>query len=241
MPRGRASLPRRPCGRPARAGSGAGLGASLRRHGHGARRERAPAVARRRRERSAPCLRRRPARDVDAVLAALCCPWSNGQVEGQVHRITLVRRSMCSMYGRASRSSARACCTRRERSHLRTGTAPPVISESCADSTPGVARRRAQRQHDPKPLGYAHRRPGTHAATGGRRAGVRRGRVDRAPAGCRHARAARTRFRRRRRPHRGEADGATRPTRRQGRPSFIRHSGCVQDGGSDSSRSFDSA
>ncbi len=38
-------------------------------------------------------------RDRDAVLAALCFRWSNGQVEGQVHRITLVTRSM---FGRAS-------------------------------------------------------------------------------------------------------------------------------------------
>ena len=38
-------------------------------------------------------------RDRDAVLAALCFRWSNGQVEGQVHRIKLVKRSM---YGRAS-------------------------------------------------------------------------------------------------------------------------------------------
>lgn len=35
-------------------------------------------------------------RDRDAVL---CFRWSNGQVEGQVHRIKLVKRSM---YGRAS-------------------------------------------------------------------------------------------------------------------------------------------
>ena len=38
-------------------------------------------------------------RDRDAVLAALCFRWSNGQVEGQVHRIKLVKRSM---FGRAS-------------------------------------------------------------------------------------------------------------------------------------------
>lgn len=37
-------------------------------------------------------------RDYDAVLASLCFPWSNGQVEGQVHRLKLVKRSM---YGRA--------------------------------------------------------------------------------------------------------------------------------------------
>jgi transposase len=38
-------------------------------------------------------------RDYDAVLAALCSRWSNGQVEGHVHRLKLVKRSM---YGRAS-------------------------------------------------------------------------------------------------------------------------------------------
>jgi transposase len=34
-----------------------------------------------------------------ALLAALNQPWSNGQVEGQVHRLKLIKRSM---YGRAS-------------------------------------------------------------------------------------------------------------------------------------------
>ena len=38
-------------------------------------------------------------RDRDAVVAALCFRWSNGQVEGQGHRIELVKRSM---FGRAS-------------------------------------------------------------------------------------------------------------------------------------------
>ena len=37
-------------------------------------------------------------RDQDAVLAALKLPWSNGQVEGQVHRLKLIKRQM---YGRA--------------------------------------------------------------------------------------------------------------------------------------------
>lgn len=37
-------------------------------------------------------------RDQDAVVAALNLPWSNGQVEGQVHRLKLIKRSM---YGRA--------------------------------------------------------------------------------------------------------------------------------------------
>ncbi len=37
-------------------------------------------------------------RDRDAVLAALCFRWSNGQVEGQVNRLKLVKRSM---FGRA--------------------------------------------------------------------------------------------------------------------------------------------
>ena len=38
-------------------------------------------------------------RDEDAVLAARCFRWSNGQVEGQVHRLKLGKRAM---YGRAS-------------------------------------------------------------------------------------------------------------------------------------------
>jgi transposase len=38
-------------------------------------------------------------RDQDAVQAALRMPWSNGQVEGQVHRLKLIKRQM---YGRAS-------------------------------------------------------------------------------------------------------------------------------------------
>jgi transposase len=37
-------------------------------------------------------------RDKDAVLAALALPWSNGQVEGQVNRLKLIKRQM---YGRA--------------------------------------------------------------------------------------------------------------------------------------------
>ena len=37
-------------------------------------------------------------RDQDAVLAAVLFPWSNGQVEGHVHRIKFVKRSM---FGRA--------------------------------------------------------------------------------------------------------------------------------------------
>lgn len=36
--------------------------------------------------------------DYDAVLAGIVEPWSNGQVEGQVHRLKLIKRSM---YGRA--------------------------------------------------------------------------------------------------------------------------------------------
>lgn len=43
----------------------------------------------------APGLRR----DADAVLAAILFPWSNGQVEGQINRLKLVKRTM---YGRAS-------------------------------------------------------------------------------------------------------------------------------------------
>ena len=38
-------------------------------------------------------------RDQDAVAAALQLPWSNGMVEGQVHRLKLIKRQM---YGRAS-------------------------------------------------------------------------------------------------------------------------------------------
>lgn len=38
-------------------------------------------------------------RDEAAVRAAITEPWSQGQVEGQVHRLKLVKRSM---YGRAS-------------------------------------------------------------------------------------------------------------------------------------------
>lgn len=44
-------------------------------------------------------------RDFDAVLAALVFPWSSGQVEGQVHRLKLVKRSM---YGRARLDLLRA-------------------------------------------------------------------------------------------------------------------------------------
>jgi transposase len=38
-------------------------------------------------------------RDYDAVKAALMLPWSNGQTEGQVHRLKLIKRQM---YGRAN-------------------------------------------------------------------------------------------------------------------------------------------
>ena len=38
-------------------------------------------------------------RDEEAILAALQQPWSNGPVEGQVHRLKLIKRSM---YGRAN-------------------------------------------------------------------------------------------------------------------------------------------
>lgn len=37
--------------------------------------------------------------DEDAIRAAITLPWSSGQVEGQVNRLTLIKRSM---YGRAS-------------------------------------------------------------------------------------------------------------------------------------------
>ena len=38
-------------------------------------------------------------RDYSAVLAGITKPWSNGQTEGQVNRIKLIKRSM---YGRAN-------------------------------------------------------------------------------------------------------------------------------------------
>ena len=38
-------------------------------------------------------------RDYDAVKAGLSLPWSNGQVEGQIHRLKLIKRQM---YGRAN-------------------------------------------------------------------------------------------------------------------------------------------
>ena len=38
-------------------------------------------------------------RDLDAVFAALQTPWSNGPVEGHVHRLKLIKRQM---YGRAN-------------------------------------------------------------------------------------------------------------------------------------------
>ncbi len=37
-------------------------------------------------------------RDIDAVRAALRLPWSQGHVEGQVHRLKLIKRQI---YGRA--------------------------------------------------------------------------------------------------------------------------------------------
>lgn len=37
--------------------------------------------------------------DYDAVKAALSCEWSNGQVEGQVHRLKTIKHQM---YGRAN-------------------------------------------------------------------------------------------------------------------------------------------
>ena len=38
-------------------------------------------------------------RDLDAVMNALSLPWSNGQTEGQVNRLKLIKRQM---YGRAN-------------------------------------------------------------------------------------------------------------------------------------------
>ena len=37
-------------------------------------------------------------RDIEAAQTALTLPWSQGQVEGQVHRLKLIKRQM---YGRA--------------------------------------------------------------------------------------------------------------------------------------------
>ena len=37
-------------------------------------------------------------RDQDAIAAALQLPWSNGMVEGQIHRLKLIKRQM---YGRS--------------------------------------------------------------------------------------------------------------------------------------------
>ncbi len=45
------------------------------------------------------------ARDRDAVIAAIALKWSNGQVEGQIHRLKLIKRQM---YGRASFKLLRA-------------------------------------------------------------------------------------------------------------------------------------
>jgi transposase len=49
-------------------------------------------------------------RDVDAVLAAFRLPWSQGQVEGQVNRLTTCKRQM---YGRAGPLllQRRLCCS----------------------------------------------------------------------------------------------------------------------------------
>ncbi len=47
-------------------------------------------------------------RDQNAVEAALHLPWSNGPVEGQVHRLKLIKRQM---YGRAGFDLLRNLCT----------------------------------------------------------------------------------------------------------------------------------
>ena len=44
-------------------------------------------------------------RDWDAVVQAVCQPWSNGQVEGQVNRLKMIKRQM---YGRAGFDLLRA-------------------------------------------------------------------------------------------------------------------------------------
>jgi transposase len=43
--------------------------------------------------------------DIDAVRHAMLLPWSNGQVEGQIHRLKLLKRQM---YGRAKLDLLRA-------------------------------------------------------------------------------------------------------------------------------------
>ena len=43
--------------------------------------------------------------DIDAVRHAMMLPWSNGQVEGQIHRLKLLKRQM---YGRAKLDLLRA-------------------------------------------------------------------------------------------------------------------------------------
>ena len=45
-------------------------------------------------------------RDKDAVLAAILFRWSNGQVEGQVNRLKLIKRTK---YGRAGFQLLRRC------------------------------------------------------------------------------------------------------------------------------------
>jgi transposase len=57
-------------------------------------------------------------RDRDAVLAAVLFAWSNGQTEGQVHRLKLLKRAMFTG-GRASPSYANACSTPPERRNTR--------------------------------------------------------------------------------------------------------------------------
>jgi transposase len=44
-------------------------------------------------------------RDIDAVKNAIELPWSNGQAEGQINRLKMLKRSM---YGRASPELMRA-------------------------------------------------------------------------------------------------------------------------------------
>ena len=43
--------------------------------------------------------------DIDAVRNAICEPWSNGQTEGQINRLKMLKRAM---YGRASVALLRA-------------------------------------------------------------------------------------------------------------------------------------
>lgn len=74
-------------------------------------------------------------RDRDAVLAAVLLQWSNGQVEGQVQRLKLIKRTM---YGRASfellrRRVVGASSTRHEQCHTAQTQRGSPITKNCAE------------------------------------------------------------------------------------------------------------